>query len=197
MIRNIIFDMGNVLLNFDPEIPLHAFVDNDADRAIIREELFHGPEWAMADAGIITNAERFEPVSKRVPERLHPQLKQCIDEWTVCMEPLPGALNFVRAMKEKGYHLFVLSNACNMFYTYFPNHMPLTCFDGIMVSSEEKMVKPNAEIYLHFLDKYGLKAEECLFIDDRAENVEGAEGVGIRGFVFTGDHNAIAAAYDL
>ena len=59
MIKNIIFDMGNVLLRFDPEVSLQAYLDNDTDRAIIRKELFEAPEWLMADEGKITNAGTF------------------------------------------------------------------------------------------------------------------------------------------
>jgi len=197
MIKNIILDMGNVLLSFDPEVCLNAFLSTEEDRAIIRKELFGGPEWIMGDYGTITNAERYEPVSKRVPERLHTQLKQCVDKWDMCMEPIPGAREFCSYIKEKGYGIYVLSNACNGFYSYFPRFREISSFDGVMVSSDVHMIKPEKRIYEHFLNTYHLKAEECLFIDDRTENVEGGQSVGINGFVFEGDFDAIKSAYHL
>ncbi len=77
MIKNIIFDMGNVLLQYDPGVCLHHFVEQEEDRALIRRELFEGPEWVEGDLGHITDEERFDGVSRRVPERLHGELKAC------------------------------------------------------------------------------------------------------------------------
>ena len=197
MIRHVIFDMGNVLLRFDPEIPLNAFVKTKEDKAIIRKELFQGPEWIQGDYGTITNEQRFEPVSKRVPERLHTELKNCVDKWDICMTPIDGAMAFCEYAKEKGYHLYVLSNADNTFYHYFPRFAEVTYFDGVMVSSDIHMIKPEDRIYAHFLETYGLNAEECLFIDDRAENVEATEKAGINGFVFAGNFDIIIQEFNL
>lgn len=195
MIKNIVFDMGNVLLTYNPEICLQAFLDNDEDRAIIRKELFEGPEWVQGDYGIITNSQRYEPVSKRVPAHLHAALKKCVEEWDMCMKPVPGAREFCDYVKEKGYGIYVLSNACNGFYKYFPNFRDFSYFDGIMVSSDVHMIKPEAGIYAHFLSTYHLSAEECLFIDDRPENIEGGRLAGMQGFVFEGDFDAVRLLY--
>lgn len=197
MIKNIILDMGNVLLRFDPEVSLNAFVEKDADKVLIRKELFEGPEWILGDYGTITNAQRYEPVSKRLPERLHAQLKECVDKWDMCMEPIEGAMDFCKYVKEKGYRVYVLSNACNGFYHYFPRFAPVSFFDGVMVSSDVHMIKPEPGIYEHFLKTYELTPEECLFIDDRQENVDGAGISGIHGFVFKGNFDAIIKEYDL
>lgn len=197
MIKNIVLDMGNVLLTFNPEICLNAFLDKEEDRAIIRKELFEGPEWIQGDYGLITNAQRYKPVSKRVPSRLHLALKKCVEEWDMCMKPVPGAMNFCEYVKDKGYGIYVLSNACNGFYKYFPNFAEISYFNGVLVSSDVHMIKPEEGIYTHFLETYGLCAEECLFIDDRPENVEGGRKVGMNGFIFTGDFEAVKQEYQL
>ena len=197
MIKNIIFDMGNVLLRFDPEVSLQAYLDNDADRAIIRKELFEAPEWLMADEGKITNAERYEPVSKRVPEYLHEVLHRFVDNWHICLTPIAGAKEFIDYCKEKGYHLYVLSNADDTFHNYFPKAYPLSLFEGITVSSDVKMIKPHRCIYEYFLSHHGLNADECLFIDDRAENIEGAKELGIHGFVFCNNYDRLKEEYQL
>ena len=76
MIKNIVFDMGNVLLDYNPNVILDKVCDTEEEKAIIKRELFEGPEWRLGDLGTITNAERFEGVSKRVPKELHAKLRK-------------------------------------------------------------------------------------------------------------------------
>ena len=191
MIKNIIFDMGNVLLQYDPGVCLHHFVEQEEDRALIRRELFEGTEWVEGDLGHITDEERFDGVSRRVPERLHGELKACTEQWHMCMRPVAGAKEFCGYAKEQGYRLFVLSNASSSFYQYFQRFAPLDYFDGIVVSCDIHMIKPDVRIYQYLLDKYQLTPEESFFIDDMPENVAGAQKAGIRGAIFHGDFEKI------
>jgi len=194
MIKNIILDMGNVLLDYNPNVILDRVCDSDDEKAIIYKELFCGEEWIMGDYGKITNSQRFEGVSKRVPVALHKKLKECVEQWDICMDPVEGAQDFCRLVKEKGYGIYVLSNACSKFYEYFPRHYSLDFFDGIVVSSDVHMIKPEPLIYNYLLESYGLKPEECLFIDDRAENVEGARRVGMKAVLFENNFSDIFAS---
>lgn len=191
MIKNIILDMGNVLLDYNPEICLNYFLENEEDRGLIRRELFEGSEWREGDLGYITDEERFLGVSKRVPERLHKELKQCATQWHMCMQPVPGAKEFCEKARGKGFRLYVLSNASNSFYAYFPRFAPVDYFDGIVVSCDIHLVKPDIRIYKYLLNKYNLKPEECIFIDDMEYNVQGARDAGMRGEVFQGDYEKI------
>ena len=191
MLKNIILDMGNVLLRFDPEVSLNLYCKTEEARNIIRKELFEGPEWIQGDYGTITNEERFEPVSRRVPKEYHKELYQCIFGWYICIEPIPGAMEFCEYVKKSGYDIYVLSNADNTFHDYFPRFAPEAWFDGVMVSSDVHMIKPETKIYEHFLKTYRLIPEECLFVDDRPENIEGAKNAGIPGMIFTGDFQPI------
>ncbi len=187
MIKNIIFDMGNVLLDYDPEVCLRHFVEKEEDRAWIRRELFQGPEWIEGDLGHLKDEERFDGVSLRVPKRLHRELRQCVEQWHMCMQPVPGAKEFCSDAKEKGYRLYVLSNASNSFYQYFPRFAPLDYFDGIVVSCDIHIIKPDIRIYQYLLNQFHLLPDECFFIDDVAANIEGARKAGIRGAVFQRD----------
>ncbi|MCI9211575.1 MAG: HAD family phosphatase [Ruminococcus sp.] len=191
MIKNIIFDMGNVLLRYDPEVCLNRFVKREEDRALIRRELFEGPEWVQGDLGHITDEQRFDGVSRRVPQKLHTELRQCVEQWHMCMEPVHGAKEFCAYAKEQGYRLYVLSNASSSFYQYFPRFAPFEYFDGLVVSCDIHIVKPDIRIYRYLLETYGLVPEECFFIDDMAANVEGARKAGISGAVFGGDFEEI------
>ncbi len=190
-IKNIIFDMGNVLLDYDPEVCLDYFLEKEADRAIIRRELFEGPEWEQGDLGRLTDLERFYKVRERVPERLHGALKSCAVDWTMCMRPVQGMKEFCDRQKEEGRRLYVLSNASSSFYDYFPRFADFSYFDGIVVSCDIHMIKPDERIYKYLLEKYQLLPKECFFLDDREENVEAARRTGMRAAVFDGDIEAV------
>ena len=170
---------------------LQAYVEDEKDRDLIRKELFQGPEWAQGDLGVITNAERYDGVSRRVPERLHTALRNCVDHWMMCMKPLPGAKAFCDGLKEKGYHLYLLSNADFTIYDYFPDFVPFSYFDGKLVSADVHIVKPDVRIYQLLMETYGLNPEECLFVDDRMDNVEGAKKAGMQGVQFLGDYKKV------
>lgn len=185
--KNIIFDMGNVLLTYDPEVCLNHIVEKEEDRALIRRELFEGPEWVQGDLGELTDEERFNGVSKRVPERLHEELRRCTVEWDMCMYPVKQAREFCDYLKKSGFGIYVLSNASSSFYRYFPRFAPFDYFDGIVVSCDVHIIKPDIRIYQHLLKKYNLRADECFFIDDLEANIEGARNAGIDGAVFEGD----------
>lgn len=197
MIRNIIFDMGNVLLRYDPEVPLDLYCQTEAEKDVIRKELFEGEEWVLGDLGLITNEEKYERIRMRIPESMHPALKRCVFKWSVCLKPVPGASAFCAYAKEKGYRLYVLSNASDEFYDYFPNFAPLSYFDGIVVSADLHKVKPDTAIFEHLLQTYQLLPEECLFIDDMEANVKGAMQIGMKGEVFLGDFEVIKKKYHL
>lgn len=197
MIRQIVLDMGNVLLDYNPKAVLDAFCSTDEEKEVIYRELFQGPEWVQGDLGWIKDKGRYELVKARVPEKMHPALKRCANEWDFCMKPLPGAKDFCSYARKKGYGLYVLSNASDAFYEYFPNFAPLEDFDGIVVSCDLHVIKPDIRIYQHLLNAFHLIPEECLFIDDRKENVSGARAARMQGEVFYGDFEAVKRKYQL
>ena len=191
MIKNIIFDMGNVLLDFNPQVPLDEFCTCPQSRDIIRRELFGGEEWIKRDLGLISVDELYSSCAERVPSEFHAQLRKCVDCWDICMVPLPYAKEFVEYAKNQGYGIYILSNASDDFYRYFPRHFDLSVFDGIVVSADVHLIKPHKEIYLYLLEKYGLNPQECLFIDDREDNVQGAKAVGMQSIRFENDFAAV------
>ena len=196
-IKNIVLDMGNVLLDYDPEFVMETFCSSEEEKNVIRKELFEGPEWPAADKGEIKDEDRFDLIKGRVPEQHHEALRNCAMHWDVCMTPLPGAREFCEYVRAQGYGVYILSNASNAFYKYFPTFLPLDFFDGVFVSSDYLMLKPDLKIYQTFLEKYGLNGEECLFIDDRIDNVEGARKAGMNAVRFTNDFKKIIAEQQL
>lgn len=193
MIKNIVMDMGNVLLAYDPFVILNRVCDSEREKKLILEHLFEGEAWEMGDRGEITNEQRYEIVKPWLPENLHPKLKTCVEQWDICMEPVTGAKEFCVRRREEGFGMYVLSNACSRFHTYFPKQFGCDYFDGIMVSSDVHLIKPDVRIYELLCETYGLIPQECVFVDDRLENVEAAKEVGMQGIVFAGDYGGLEA----
>ena len=188
VIRNIIFDMGNVMIHFDPA----AFIDREnitdpVDRRIIMNELFLSVEWAQMDAGILTE-ETAEPlIMKRIPERLQPVARNLLYNWAIPRAEIDGMKELVIELKEARYGVYLLSNASAAQHRYWPLVPVSEYFDGKLISCDVKVVKPMWEIYRMFTDKFALDPEECLFIDDAPANVAGAVACGWKGIVFHGD----------
>ena len=192
MLRNIVFDMGNVLLRFDPDLFIKAMGVTDPDvHSLLRREVFGSVEWVLQDWGTLTEAESSEIICARLPEELRQMAKDLIFRWNEPIRPIDGMAELINDCKKAGLGIYLLSNASVRLPEYW-SHVPgQEYFDGIAVSALLHAVKPMPEIYRHVLDTYDLKAEECLFVDDMPMNVSGALQVGMKGFVFRGDAEAL------
>lgn len=191
MIKNVVMDMGNVLLYFTPQKTLERYCRSEEEKQLIMKELFGSDIWIMGDRGEIVNDQRYGLVKDKLPQSMHGTLRLIVDHWQDDLVQIPGAEDFVKKCKSAGYRMYVLSNACQLFYEYFPRRFDAKLFDGIMVSSTVRLIKPDPRIYELLCSTYDLKPEECVFIDDRADNVEAAQGVGMRGIVFPGSYEGI------
>ena len=188
MIRNIVFDMGQVVVRFDPKyfIEREGITDAD-DRKLIINELFLSVEWAQMDAGTLNEATAEPSILRRFPERLHEKVRHLLYNWAYPREMVPGMEDVVRQLKEAGYGIYLLSNASEAQHDYWPLIPVSKYFDGKLISCDVKVVKPCPEIYKLFTEKFSLKPEECLFIDDATANVAAAIACGWQGIVFHGD----------
>ena len=140
------------------------------------------------DHGIMTQKEGYERICRRLPERLHEAAWHCVfDWWNPPLDPAPGMVELVREVKELGYGVYLCSNATSTIHEYFHRIPGSEYFDGKIVSADEKLLKPQHEIYERLFETFGLKAEECFFIDDSTLNIDGAYAVGMPGAVYLGD----------
>ena len=188
MIKSIVFDMGGVLIRWKPEEILGQFDLSPEEAEILNRELFHSVEWMQQDRGILTGDEVTEAVCARVPERLWETVKSIVYGWyQQYLIPMPGMAELVRELKSNGYHIYLLSNASLALRRYFPRIPGSECFEKLLVSAEEKLLKPSHEIFERLYEKFELTPGECWFIDDSPANVEGAILTGMRGTVFYGD----------
>lgn len=187
MIRNIVFDMGQVLLRFDRDYFISRLGIEGEDKELLKREVFLSLEWARMDRGSMTDAEAAKSVCKRLPEHLHDAAAKLVQMWDRPILPIEGMYALIEELKGKGYGIYLLSNASYRQHDYWPRVEASKFFDGTLISADEKVVKPQPEIYRLLLERFGLKAEECFFIDDVPANIEGAFYCGIPGAVFHGD----------
>lgn len=186
MIQNIVFDMGNVLIPFEPEKYLRVFVEREEDRTLLFYEVFRSLEWLKTDSGDLTVPQAVQAVQARMPERLHAAIANLFHRWGELFEPYADMEKLAHELKDKGYKLYLLSNI-SAYYHQLRKRIPaVACFDGEFLSAEHRMMKPYPEIYRQFLKEYSLNAEECFFIDDLPVNVYGASKAGIDGTVYHG-----------
>ncbi len=187
-IRNIVFDMGKVIIQFDPDRFLdRAGVFDHADRMLLKKEIYESPLWIEMDRGVLTEEGMIRIVKPVLPKHLQQYTEELIAGWCDPIEPVPGMEELVHELKEKGYGIYLLSNASVMQKMYWKQVGCSPCFDGTVVSAFEGVMKPDRRIYEILLERYGLAAEECLFIDDRKGNLRTAEEMGIAVYLFDGD----------
>lgn len=186
MIKNIVFDMGMVLLNYEPLAVCYAYTKQAEEIALLGKELFFSEEWILLDRGVITEEEALNRVQLRLPnERLRWLAKECLAHWhEYNLRPDPAMEELVRSLKEAGYRIYLLSNASHRLRVYETRIPGYSYFDGMVVSAEEQLLKPEPEIYERLFARYGLRPEECFFIDDKPENVEGGKACGMDGYCF-------------
>ena len=189
MIRNIFFDMGSVLIRFDRErfLDRHAAGCTQDERTLLLREVYLSAEWIMQDRGTHTPEETVKAVCAHIPEKLHPAVHGLVCRWYEDILPVEGMKELVGELKDQGYGIYLLSNAARDVPDYWhlvPGH---EYFDGLCVSAFEGYIKPQPEIYARALEKFGVEARECVFIDDVTANIEAALNAGMQGIVFHDD----------
>jgi putative hydrolase of the HAD superfamily len=187
MIKNIVFDMGGVLAGFDAFAFCESRVADKSDCALLHREVFNSVPWARLDRGVLTNAEAVEAICARLPERLHADADWLVNHWYDHFKPDPVIEKFIGALKAKGFHIYLLSNAGFDFYAFAPLLTVLRHFDGTLVSCDVHFLKPDRAIFDSLCGTFGLKPAECFFVDDMFSNVEAALHCGFFGMVYRGD----------
>ncbi|MBR3266481.1 MAG: HAD family phosphatase [Erysipelotrichaceae bacterium] len=187
-LKNIIFDMGNVIVDFNPEKIVEAFGVNDpADKDLLLKAIFYTKEWHLADRGEMSFEEICEIAKTRLPQRLYPLAEKITADWYQILPPIKGMADLIRKLKAEGFHIYLLSNAALNQPVYWKDTPGNECFEGTIISAFERCVKPDEKIYRILLDRYGLIAEECLFIDDSLANIEAANKLGFKTYHFHDD----------
>lgn len=192
MIKNIVFDFGKVIVDFDETLMTAAFVKDESMVETVRSVVFDRLYWDRLDLGTITDEEVKAGIAARLPAEWVATAYEVYDHWIDnihIIEGIEDAILAAKAHAEGGVYL--LSNISIQFVEGYPSRPAiqaiLSHFDGLVFSGPLHLVKPDAAIFRHLLDTYGLCAEETLFIDDSPKNVAGAAALGIQTYLFDGD----------
>lgn len=185
MISTIIFDLGGVLIDWNPEYVFkHVIPDEEKRRFFFEHVATH--DWNVEQDAGRTLEEGTTLLVNKHPD-WEPEIRAFYGRWEEMLGgPIHETVELLREIKETGeYRLLALTNWSNeTFPVALDRYEFLHWFEGIVVSGDEKTRKPFADIYEILLDRYGVAPEEAVFIDDNLANVEGAEAVGINGIQF-------------
>lgn len=190
MLKNFIFDFGEVLVKFDTKYMTEQFIENHDDVKLVEEVVFDRLYWDKLDEGRITDEEVKAGIRSRLPKNLSDNACLVYDNWYKNLPFIDGMREILNEIKQSGGRLYLLSNISVGFaenYSTVPEIKEvLDMFDGLVFSGKLGITKPSKEIFNYVIEKYNLKFEESVFIDDRKVNVEGARRVGINTFLFEG-----------
>lgn len=190
-IKNIVFDLGNVLIKFDKDTYLEEKLPKEK-REAFHENVINTKEWLMLDRGTLTYPEAKEIFKERSPH-LATEIDNFFDkDFFELLKPIKENIELLYKLRDHyEYKLYVLSNFHKDSYEYVFKHNDFfKLFEGCLVSCYFKLLKPEEKIYDTLLYEFGLIPEETLFIDDMKENIEAAEKKGIKG-LYLPDYNKL------
>lgn len=193
MIKNIIFDMGEVLIRFDRDLFIARLGISGEDAALLKREVFLSLEWAMMDRGALTDAEAAARMCARLPERLHDAALKLATMWDRPILPIEGMYELIEELDQKGYGIWLLSNASYHQHDYWPRIPASRFFRDTLISADVKLMKPQPEIFKLACEKFGIAMDESVFIDDATYNCEAAIWTGLDAIVFRHDVKELRA----
>lgn len=184
MIKNIIFDFGGVLLDWNPRYLYKSYFNNDQEMEHFLADICNG-EWNIKQDAGRPFAEAVKELQAKYPEYAE-AIQMYDDDWEKMLKcELPESIDLLKELKSMGYGIYGLTNWSAEKIGYaFANYSFFSLFDGIVVSGVEKVVKPDRKIYEILLERYSLKPGECVFIDDNQDNVDMAKVLGINAVRF-------------
>lgn len=194
--KNIVFDMGKVLLDYEADRVTRQFTDNPD---VIREVnllVFHSGEWTLLDGDLISEDNAAARFRKRASSSEVADIaEKSFRNWEKYnLYPHPGMEQIIRDLKTTGHGIYLLSNIALRFAEN-PKMIQMIpaydCFDGMFFSAQHKCIKPQPMIYKMFCEEYHLNPADCLFIDDLRENIDAAIGFGMNGYLFDGDREKL------
>ena len=186
MIKNVIFDLGGVVVNFSPKRYLEERFSNMKTEQFLYNTIFDSVLWGELDRGTEEREVTEQNMLKIAKEngRLF-EAQAVLDEWQDMLEPRLDTIKLIKKLKENGYKVYYLSNiAQDIFKLISEKNGFSELFDGGIASYEVNLLKPEPEIYTLMLEKYSLVAKETVFCDDTRKNITAARALDIRAVHF-------------
>lgn len=186
MIKNIIFDVGNVLVTYDPDSYLKSLGFDEKTVEAVNNAVFRNSLWNESDRGIIPTEELVAGFVANNPA-FEAEIRKAYNLAEGTIQSRDYAVGWVKELKERGYRLYILSNYAEGIFEKTRCKMEFLPFmDGAVFSFQCKLIKPEPEIYKYLCDTYDLIPSECVFLDDRPDNVEAARAFGLHALQFSG-----------
>lgn len=184
MIKTVIFDIGNVLAGFEWYNFYKSFGYDEAMVERLAQATSKSEDWKEYDRGCMSDQAIEELFVENDPE-IEADIRRVVKDFHGLITRYEYAIDWVKELKGKGYQVLVLSNYSDKAFKECWNALDfLPYVDGGILSFKDKLIKPDPAIYHLILDRYHLKAQECVFIDDTQANVDGARAVGIHALRF-------------
>ena len=184
MIKNIVFDIGNVILNFDYMKVISEYTDSIEEQKFILDNIMNSPEWlgySLIDTGFITKEEAIQIVQDRTNHINDNLVRNFWNNYNNYAFVDKRVLNLIERLKNKGYKVYLLSNMNEYTFNKVKASNLFNIVDGYVLSYLVHQVKPYISIYKTLINKYNLKVSECLFIDDNENNINTANSLGMIG----------------
>lgn len=156
MSKAVIFDMGGILLDFPMLELTAAYSDTPEDARLLDQAIFKSPEWVALDRGIVSEDRVLSAARERLPERLHGGAAQVIEHWDEFLFPKPEMNALARELNALGVPLYLLSNTSARFYRFREKIEIWPLLKGALLSFEEKLLKPDPELYRRLFSRFGL-----------------------------------------
>ena len=178
------FDIGNVLAGFAWEDFYRSFGYSEEMFEKLADATVRNPFWNEMDRGKLSDEELLEGFIRN-DSSIEKEIREVFENVEEIIQRFDYAIPWIRELKEKGYHIYVISNFSRKAHVECVKALDfLEEIDGEILSYQVKLIKPSPEIYQLLCSKYNLKAEECVFIDDLPRNVEAARKEGMKGLIF-------------
>ena len=190
--RNIVFDMGGVLVDYTADNATWHFTDDPDIAREIHNVMFCSQEWMALDMGSMTDEKAISRILPRLSnDKVREIARITFEHWHEFNNvERPGMARIIRAIKNRGQHVYILSNVSRRLTDTYKKVVPAPdLYDGAFFSGEVLALKPQPIIYQMFFERFGLKPSECFFIDDVPENTEAAIQCGMDAWCFDTGNN--------
>lgn len=197
MIRNIIFDIGNVLVDFRWRELMSDLQLSKEEQDRFETSVFGSRWWRELDHGVMEEAEAVAHIREENKDYLE-AFEMVWENRDKLVVSYDYAVEWIEKLHKQGYRVYLLSNYPRSIFQMHADSKKFTFLDivdGKVVSGFVKMIKPNPDIYEYLMEQYRLKPQECVFLDDREDNIETAKMLGMQGIVFQ-DYNQACEALE-
>lgn len=194
-VRSIVFDCGNVLVDFDADRIVRRCGIPERDIPLFEEAAFY--DWPALDRGSVPYEEYARRAVSRLPSRLQRRGEEFFRSYPFLTDPVPGMEELVSGLRRQGYSLYVLSNASTYWSLCSSRLWFAPYMKGTLFSADVRMYKPCRNFYEHFFETFSLNREECVFLDDLDINVQASIDAGMKALVFTSAKDAKRALEEI